>query len=156
MNQINKSTKRHPERGITLISLIITIIILVIISAIVIRTLTGDNDLIGMGAEGAENYKVAEYKEMLSIQITTTVQENMIKGEKTTLDDIASDIKENYTWAKSATVHEDEAITNSDILVTTSERICISNILQRRLLGSLHRIHWKRKRDRLSNYFYVL
>ena len=121
MNQINKSTKRHPERGITLISLIITIIILVIISAIVIKTITGDNNLIGMATDGAENYKVAEYKEMLSIQITTTVQENMIKGEKTTLDNIASDIKENYTWAKSATVHEDEAITNSDILVTTDE-----------------------------------
>ena len=125
-----RKSQRNLEGGITLISLIITIIILVIISAIVIKTITGDNDLIGVATEGAENYKVAEYKEMLSIQITTTMQTNMIKGEKTTLDNIADDIKENCTWAKKVTVHEDEAITNSDILVTTEERICIPDILQ--------------------------
>ena len=37
---------RKREGGITLIALVITIIILVIISAIVIKTITGDNDLI--------------------------------------------------------------------------------------------------------------
>lgn len=82
---MNKSNKQTLERGITLISLIITILILVIISAIVIRTITGDNDLIGMTTEGAENYKVQEYKEMIIAQILTTMQENMIKGEETVL-----------------------------------------------------------------------
>lgn len=131
---MKKSNKQTLERGITLISLIITIIILVIVSAIVVKTITGDNDLIGMTTEGAENYKVAEYKEMLAIQITTTIQTNMMKGEKTTLESIASDIKENATWAKQVTVHEDESITNSDILVTTEERIRVPDILQRWIL----------------------
>lgn len=131
---MKKSNKQTLERGITLISLIITIIILVIVSAIVVKTITGDNDLIGMTTEGAENYKVAEYKEMLAIQITTTIQTNMMKGEKTTLESIANDIKENATWAKQVTVHEDESITNSDILVTTEERIRVPDILQRWIL----------------------
>ena len=127
MNQ--SETKQNLERGITLISLIITIVILVIVSAIVIRSITGENNLIGMTTEGAENYKVQEYKELLMIQVATTVQTNMMKGEKTTLEDIANDIKESATWVKTATVHEDEAITNSDILVTTEERLCISDLL---------------------------
>ena len=127
---MKKLKPKKLERGITLISLIITIIILVIISAILIKTVTGDNSLIATTTEGAENYKIAEYKEMLSIQITKTMQTNMINGEKTTLDNIADDIKENCTWAKKVTVHEDETITNSDILVTTEERICLPDILQ--------------------------
>ena len=83
---MNKSQRpKNLERGITLISLIITIVILVIVSAIVIKTITGDNDLIGVATDGAENYKVAEYKEMIAAQITATIQANMLKGEETTL-----------------------------------------------------------------------
>ena len=37
------------------------IIILVIIAAIVIRAVTGDNNLIGSTTNAAENYKIAEY-----------------------------------------------------------------------------------------------
>ena len=82
---MKSKTNKNLERGITLISLIITIIILVIVSAIVIKTITGDNDLIGVATDGAENYKVAEYKEMIAAQITATIQANMLKGEETTL-----------------------------------------------------------------------
>lgn len=124
-----RKTKKHLEGGITLISLIITIIILVIISAIVIKTITGDNDLIGVATDGAENYKIAEYKEMIAAQITATIQANMLKGEETTLGEIADGLRGNTTWVKSATVHEDEAITNDDIIVTTLERVHVSNIL---------------------------
>ena len=76
---------KNLERGITLISLIITIVILVIISAIVIKTITGDNNLIATTTEGAENYKVAEYKEMIAAEITAEIAENMLKGEETIL-----------------------------------------------------------------------
>ena len=82
---MKSKTNKNLERGITLISLIITVIILVIVSAIVIKTITGDNDLIGVATDGAENYKVAEYKEMIAAQITATIQANMLKGEETTL-----------------------------------------------------------------------
>ena len=76
---------KNLERGITLISLIITIIVLVAVSAIVIKTITGDNNLIATTTDGAENYKVAEYKEMIAAQITATIQANMLKGEETVL-----------------------------------------------------------------------
>ena len=86
----SKPNRRHAigmfdEHGITLIALVIMIIILVIIAAIVIRTVTGDNNLIGSTTNAAENYKIAEYKEMIAAQITATIQANMLKGEETTL-----------------------------------------------------------------------
>ena len=118
MNQIHKSTKRHPERGITLISLIATIIILVILTAIVVKMITGDSDLIGTTTGASENYKVAEYKEIITQTITGKIQTNMMKGEGTTLSDIAG-----------ANVYEDETIHCSDILVTTVERLCNTSLL---------------------------
>ena len=91
MKSIGKPKKF--ERGITLISLIITILIMVILAALVLRAVTGDNDLIGVTTEGAENYKVAEYKEMIAAQITATMQANMLKGEETVL-------RRNSRWTK--------------------------------------------------------
>ena len=82
---MKKLKPKNLEGGITLISLIITIVILVIISAIVIKTITGDNDLIATTTEGAENYKVQEYKEMITAEVTAIISENMIKGEETVL-----------------------------------------------------------------------
>ena len=99
---MKSKTNKNLERGITLISLIITIVILVIVSAIVIRSITGENNLIGMTTEGAENYKVQEYKELLIIQITTTVQENMIKGEETVLRRNSRRFKRKHNMGKNS------------------------------------------------------
>jgi len=128
MNQIHKSTKRHPERGITLISLIATIIILVILTAIVVKMITGDSDLIGTTTGASENYKVAEYKEIITQTITGKIQTNMMKGEGTTLSDIAGALEEKNDIA-TANVYEDETIHCSDILVTTVERLCNTSLL---------------------------
>ena len=116
-----RKSQRNLERGITLISLIITIVILVIISAIVIKTITGNNSLIGATTESAENYKIEQYRELITAEVLGTIQTDMIRGEETTLEGIAENIKKNVDGVIDATVCEDETINNKDILVTTEE-----------------------------------
>ena len=116
-----RKSQRNLEGGITLISLIITIIILVIISAIVIKTITGDNSLIGATTESAENYKIEQYRELITAEVLGTIQTDMIRGEETTLERIAENIKKNVDGVIAAVVSEDETINNRDILVTTEE-----------------------------------
>ncbi len=55
--------KLKQDKGITLVALIITIILLVILSAIVIRVLV-DDKLITLAGSAAQKYKEAEEKEL--------------------------------------------------------------------------------------------
>ena len=51
------------NKGITLVALVITIIILIILAGISISMLLGENGLIGKAKQGAENYKIAANSE---------------------------------------------------------------------------------------------
>ena len=64
LNPKGKKIKRE-ERGITLIALVITIIVLLILSAISISMLTGDNSIIKNAIFAKENTKIAEEKEII-------------------------------------------------------------------------------------------
>ncbi len=55
------------NRGITLIALVITIIVLLILAGISIATLTGENGAIQKARRAKEETKKAEYKEELII-----------------------------------------------------------------------------------------
>ena len=119
--QVKIMKARKHEGGITLIALVITIIILVIISAIVIKTITGDNDLLATTTAAADKYKISEYKEMISAQVTGVIQANMMKGEGTTLGDIAEALEEKLPQVTTANVYADDSMANEDILVTMED-----------------------------------
>ena len=62
------------NRGITLIALVITIIVLLILAGISIATLTGENGVLTKAGKAKEETKKAEYEEVLNIignRITT-------------------------------------------------------------------------------------
>ena len=59
--------KGKQEKGITLIALVITIVILLILSAVVINLALGEGGLAEKAKEATENYKLAEQAEMESI-----------------------------------------------------------------------------------------
>ena len=120
MKKIGKP-KQNPEGGITLIALVATVIILVVISAVAIRAITGDNDLLATTTEATENYKVAEYKELILAEVAGIIQGNMMKGDGTTLNNIAEGLETNINEVKTANVYEDTTRGNADILVTTEE-----------------------------------
>ena len=58
---------KQKNKGITLIALIITIIILLILAGISISTLTGDNGILNKASIAKEETKKAQYLEELRI-----------------------------------------------------------------------------------------
>ena len=75
-------------RGITLISLVITIIILLLLSGIAIATLGGENGLFARVKLGKERYAISEAKEKLELEITNLQIEQQGKGEELKKEDL--------------------------------------------------------------------
>lgn len=55
------------RKGITLIALVITIIVLLILAGVTIATLTGENGILMQAGKAKENTKKAQYIEVLQI-----------------------------------------------------------------------------------------
>ena len=86
--------------GITLISLVVTIIILLILGGIAIATLTGENGLFARAKQAKENYSVSSAKEKLQLAISDLMVEQTSKGENLTKEDLPK-IKNNEIDVKS-------------------------------------------------------
>lgn len=71
MRKITKEKqKEFSNKGITLIALIITIIVLLILVGISIHTLTGDNGLLNKTTQAKEKYEYSSAYEILNLKIT--------------------------------------------------------------------------------------
>lgn len=75
------------NKGITLIALVITIIILLILAGISIATLTGENGLLTKANIAKEKTQKASAKEQAQIDIAAYLAEQTRKGESTELND---------------------------------------------------------------------
>ena len=117
MNQTKQKMKS--EQGITLISLLITIMILVILSSVAIKVITGDESIIGATEVSAENYKIVSYKEQIEHNVRGTILKKATMGEVATLEDIAEGLRLETNWVKSAYANIGESITQGDVIVTT-------------------------------------
>ena len=93
------------ESGITLIALIVTIILLVILSAVVIRGITGDEPLIGTTIDAKEDYKVTSDREEIEHVVHSEIIAKSTIGETATTGDIATALN-NEDWIKTAYVNE--------------------------------------------------
>ena len=62
-NQIQNQTKT--QKGITLLALVITIVVLLILAGITINAITGDNGIIGNAGRAKEEAEIANEKEIL-------------------------------------------------------------------------------------------
>ncbi len=80
------------EKGITLIALVITIIVLLILAGVSIATLTGENGILNQASRAADNTKNATEKEQVELAYNTQVSKNMEKG-KYTVDTNEDDIE---------------------------------------------------------------
>lgn len=58
-----KAKEKEQERGITIVALVITIIVLLILAGIVISMITGSNGILGRSKNSINNYRVAETNE---------------------------------------------------------------------------------------------
>ena len=66
---------KNNQKGITLIALVITIIVLLILAGISIAMLTGENGILGRAKDAGANSKVAEAKEQVGLAINDLVSE---------------------------------------------------------------------------------
>ena len=108
-----KTCKIKEERGLTLIALIVMTIILVILSAVAIRGITGDEGII-VGTETAtENYVIEQYREQIQQLVQSIILKDSLVGKITTVTSMAEDMEEE-DWIKSAVPNEE----NGDIIVT--------------------------------------
>ena len=108
-----KTCKIKEERGLTLIALIVMTIILVILSAVAIRGITGDEGII-VGTETAtENYVIEQYREQIQQLVQSIILKDSLVGKITTVTSMAEDMEEEE-WIKSAVPNEE----NGDIIVT--------------------------------------
>ena len=81
-----KKTKEN--KGITLVALVITIIILILLTGITIATLGGENGLFTKVKLGKERYEISEAKEKLELEITNLQIEQQGKGEELKKEDL--------------------------------------------------------------------
>ena len=88
---------KREVKGITLISLVLTIIILLILAGITIGLLTGDNGIITQTQRAAEQTEIAQEKEQIALAYNSAVLKN--NGEDVTSDDLNEEFENDETNA---------------------------------------------------------
>ena len=76
-----KNNKKVGKRGITLIALVVTIVVLLILAAVSITAVFGDNGLLQMAKEAADKTNEAVGKEQEDISKLKNFLENQLVGE---------------------------------------------------------------------------
>lgn len=91
------------QKGITLIALVITIIILLILASVTISALSGDNGILTRAGEASKQTKIAEEKEILSISYIGVIAQ--MQGETVDIDKLKQELINN---GKNVSVSADE------------------------------------------------
>lgn len=84
----NKKTLKRNERGITLIALVITIIVLLILAGVSIAMLTGDNGILSQATKAKDETEKAKIKEEMELSISDIQIEELSKGNKLTMENL--------------------------------------------------------------------
>ena len=109
----NKNTKiskyRKKNRGITLIALVVTIVILLILAGISIGALTGDNGIIDQAHTAKEDTEIASWEEQIDLAIIDAEK----KHREPTLDDVKEELKNQGIIDDYSQVDKDGVITTN-------------------------------------------
>ena len=71
-----KNKGKQTNKGITLIALVITIIVLLILAGVTIATLTGDNGILTRASEASEQTEIGDEQEKVKLSATGAIAEN--------------------------------------------------------------------------------
>ena len=80
------------EKGITLIALVITIIVLLILAGVSISTLMGENGILTNAEQSKDKTEYSEIKERAEISKQEVTMNDKIKNKKTQREDIIEEI----------------------------------------------------------------
>lgn len=68
------------QKGITLVALVITIIVLLILAGVTISLVIGDNGILNHAKTGGNSYKAAAYNEATDLNSFSDEMQNIING----------------------------------------------------------------------------
>ena len=102
--------KIKQKRGITLIALVVTIVVLIILAGISIGVLTGDNGIIDQAHTAKEDTEIASWEEQIDVAIIDA--EN--KHRNPTLDDVKEELKNKGVIDDYSQVDKDGVITTNE------------------------------------------
>lgn len=74
------------EKGITVIALIITIILMLILAGVALNVIIGENGLFKISKKAGEDYKIASIKEKIEQEIIALQTEKIVNDEKLTVE----------------------------------------------------------------------
>ena len=98
------------NKGITLIALVVTIVILLILASISIGALTGDNGIIDQAHTAKEDTEIASWEEQIDLAIIDVEK----KHREPTLDDVKEELKNKGIINDYSQVDKDGVITTND------------------------------------------
>ena len=109
---MKKNKRCKKQKGITLIALVVTIIVLLILAGVSIGALTGDSGIIDQAHTAKENTEIASWEEQIDLAIIDA--EN--KHRNPTLDDVKEELKNKG-------VIDDYSQVDKDGLITTNKPV---------------------------------
>ena len=82
------------EKGITLIALVVTIVVLIILAAVSISMLTGENGIITQAQNSKEATEQARVEELVDLAVNSLIGKNLGSTNEITPEDIANEVNE--------------------------------------------------------------
>ena len=102
---------RKKEKGITLIALVVTIIVLLILAGISIGAITGDNGIINQAKNAKDDTQRSQWEEQIDVAIIDAESKN----KNPTMEDVIEELKNKNVIDKDNQVNEETgAITTND------------------------------------------
>ena len=87
-SKIAKRQNTYNSRGITLIALVVTILVLIILAGVSINLVLGDNGIITKAKQAKEQYEMAQVKEKLEMTIIEIQSEVIASGKEMIIDEL--------------------------------------------------------------------
>ena len=119
-------------RGITLIALIITVIVLLILAGITIATLTGENGILKKAIKAKQNSTIENYKEEIKLEIIDEQAQRKLQESKAVFIVTLKERLENKDWIKEIIMCDDnfevqeDKTKNTKIIVNTVDNYQIT------------------------------
>lgn len=107
------------QRGVTIIALTVTIIVLLILAGISISLLTGDNELIGKSEKSKKENEIMQYQEKLEVLKQLEYMNNYIADEEKFMNNYVNVVKNDGMFKNSKEITPD--LINLLVRVTTKE-----------------------------------
>lgn len=117
------------NKGITLIALVITIIVLLILAGVAISMLSGDNGILNKAVQAKDATRGGEVQETVALEAANNAGAEYLGGTKKTRPQVISELHANgkLTDAEVATLEENDVITIGGITIDFSVLGPISN-----------------------------